>query len=117
MQNACLATLSTDSAQYYYYFPLSLQREHELPAKTLILATGVDLLDQASSATLVEKAAQALEQLVDMPATEPAFERVRDLFWKASRIEPNGSERLANHLWEGLRGKDSDEARSHLLRL
>ncbi|MBV9123592.1 MAG: hypothetical protein JO112_09560, partial [Planctomycetes bacterium] len=116
-QKACLAALATERSAYNYYVPANLLMEYVLAARGVLLAMGQSVPDQAVGATLGEPLAEVLQQLLDAPPGHPAYEWIRDLFWKASRLEDEACARLADAFWEGLRETSNEESRFYLLRL
>jgi hypothetical protein len=114
LRAACLALLGTEKSQYSYYVPEHLAREQDLATRGLLLAVGGSVPEPGSSS---ESLAEALAGLLERPQADPAYAWAADLFHKASWLGGDGSARLADQLWEGLRGKDNDEARADLLRL
>jgi hypothetical protein len=114
LRHACLATLSTERGQYQYYLTVTHQKDYEPAAHGLVLASG---LEPAFGAALGDQLGEALVRLVDIDPSGPAYEWLRDLFWKASRLGNQTSARLADQLWEALRGRDNEKPRTCLLRL
>jgi hypothetical protein len=115
-QAAALATLSTDRSEYAYYAPAALT-DLNPAARGLVLAVAAAPFQQALSPELPSLLAQALVRFVELPPADPALEWLRDLFWRAGRIRDDAAARLADLLWDGLRGKDNEEPRTCLLRL
>jgi hypothetical protein len=113
-QVACLAALAADRSHYSYYLPITF-KEHELAARGIVLLCDSSQSDPAPDSTLGDEFARALRKLIDSPPTDSKLEWVRDFLWKASQL--GAIDRLADLLWETLRGQDNDESRTHLLRL